>query len=231
MLFIDKRACTAPRVLSLDDCPADKVPHMLSDYPIYYDALYFPELHPSVFETADSFCHWLSKAVRDHQCGLHACSCTSLVLLFGVDYIDGSFNVTLGRHSMSLSKTDVELSSFTVCRTIRRLLQVAVVDDSFDRTRHVLLDQNPIWCYRPDPEISRALMELPVPTLIDGVRCFRPDKAVSRLRKNDLVQLIIHDFISRRAALIGLGNADIVALLPDTLCGHRFCAVTHIICH
>ena len=229
MLFIDKHACTAPQVLSLKDCPLDKVPHMPSDYPIYYDALYFPELHPSVFKMADSFCHWLSEAVRDHQCGLHACSCTSLVLLFGVDYIDGSFNVTLGQHSMSFSRSDVESSSFTVCRTICWLL--AVVNGSFDRTRHVLLDQIPIWCYRPEPEISRALMELPVPTLIDGVRRFRPDKAVSRLRKNDLVQLIIHEFISRQAALIGLGNADIVALLPDTLCGHRFCAVTHIICH
>jgi hypothetical protein len=159
---------------------------MPSDYPIYYNALYFPELHPSIFEMADSFCHRLSKAVRDHQCGLHACSCTSLVLLFGIDYIDGSFNVTLGQHSMSFLRTDVEWSSFTVCRTICQLL--AVVDDLFDRIRHVLLDQNPIWCYRPNPEISRALMELPVPTLIDGVHHFRPDKAVRRLRNNDLVQ-------------------------------------------
>jgi hypothetical protein len=202
---------------------------MPSDYPVYYDALYFPELHPSVFETADSFCHWLSKAVRDHQCGLHACGCTSLLLPlpFGIDYIDGHFNVIFGQHSMSFSRADVESPTFTVCRTIRRL--VSLVDEPFVTSRVVLLNENPTWCYRPDPEISQALMDLPLPALVDGVRHFRPDKAVSRLRKNDLIQLIVRDFVSRRAALVELQNTDIIALSPDTLCSHRFCTVTRII--
>ena len=42
------------------------MPHMPSDYPVYYDALYFPKFHPSVFETPD--CCWLTEAVTDHLC-------------------------------------------------------------------------------------------------------------------------------------------------------------------
>jgi hypothetical protein len=99
MPFLKKCACTAPRALSLEDCPPDNVPHMPSDFPIYYDALYFPQLYPSVFDTPDAFCRWLSTAVRNHQIGLHACSCTSLMLPFNIDHIDGHFSVTFGQHS------------------------------------------------------------------------------------------------------------------------------------
>ena len=107
MSFLNKCACTALQVLSLNGCPLDNVPHMPSDYPIYYDALYFPWLHPSVFNTSNLFCQWLPKAMIDHWCGSHACSCVSSMWPFSIGNIDGCFTVTFGQHSMSLSTADV----------------------------------------------------------------------------------------------------------------------------
>jgi hypothetical protein len=228
MSFFNKRACTVPRVLSLEKCPPDEVPHMPSEYPLYYDALYFPEFHPSVFETPDSFCRWLTEAVSDHLNGFRACSCTSFIFPFAIDYRQGCFNVTFGPHSMLLSTADVESSSFTVCRTLRRLV---TFKEPFDTARAVLLNGDPTWCYRPDHEISRALMDLSAPALFDAVRRFQANKLRNKLRKNDAVRLIVRDFVSRRLALVTLGNTDVVAMSPDTLCGHRFCAITRVICH
>ena len=125
---------------------------MPSDFPIYYDALYFPHLHPSVFETPDSFCRWLSTAVKNHQSGLHACSCMSLTLPFSIDHIDRHFRVTFGQHSTCLSTADVESCSFTVCRMLRQLL--TIVDPPFETAKDVLLNDNPTWCYRPDADMS-----------------------------------------------------------------------------
>ena len=73
-------------------------------------------------------------------------------------------------------------------------------------------------------------MELPVIVLIDGVRHLQPHKAVSKLRTNELVGLLVRDFVTTRAALVARGYTDLVAMLPDVLCGHRLCAVTHITC-
>src|SRR5882762_11090671 len=143
MSFLKKRACTAPRALLLEDCPPHNVPHMPSDYPIYYDALHFPELCASVFESPDSFCTWLCAAVRSHQIGQYACSCMLFKFPFTVDYICGYFRVIFGEQSMCLSTADIESSLFTVCRMLRRL---TAVDESFERTRNVLLTENPAWC-------------------------------------------------------------------------------------
>lgn len=71
-------------------------------------------------------------------------------------------------------------------------------------------------------------MALPV---VVGVRHFQPHEAVSKLRKNEVVQLLVRDFVSSRAALVALAYTDIVAMSSDTSCSHRLCTVTRIICH
>ena len=46
-------------VLAYEDCPPHDTMHKTDDYPIYYDALYFPELHLSTFETLETVKAWL----------------------------------------------------------------------------------------------------------------------------------------------------------------------------
>jgi len=107
------------------------------------------------------------------------------MLPFNIDHIDGHFSVTFGQHSTWLSTADIESCSFTVCQMLRQLL--TVVDEPFEKAKDVLLNDNPTWCYRPDTDIFQALMELPLTVLVDGVHHFQPCKALSKLRKNELV--------------------------------------------
>ena len=85
MPFLNKCVRTAPQVLSLEDCPPDNVPHLPSEYPNYYNALYHPDLHPCVFESPQLFCEWLTASIQDHVQGLHSCYCQSFACEFSVD--------------------------------------------------------------------------------------------------------------------------------------------------
>src|SRR5882762_1758691 len=73
-------------------------------------------------------------------------------------------------------------------------------------------------------------MELPLTVFIDGVHHFQPCKALSKLRKNELIRLLVRDFVTTCAALVVLGFADLVVMLPNLLCGHQLCAIMRIIC-
>ena len=226
MLFLNKHTCTVPRALLLEDCPPDNVLHIPSDYPIYYDALHFPELHASVFESSNSFCTWLCTAVRIHQAGQYQCSCKSLMLPFRIHYIDGHFRVTFGKQSMCLSTAAVESSLFTVCWMLHRLTEV---DESLGKCRDVLLNDNPSWCYRADADVSRLLQELPVTVLCASICHFQLHEPVNKLKKNDMVQVILRDFLFTRLALYELAYTDLVTMSSENLCAHRLCAMTHII--
>ena len=59
MHFINKWACMAAHVLVYEDCPPHDTMHETDDYPMYYDALYFPELHLSMFKTLETVKAWL----------------------------------------------------------------------------------------------------------------------------------------------------------------------------
>ena len=141
MPFLKKSTCMAPQALSLEDCPLENMPHMPSYFPIYSDALYFPQLHPLVFETPYSFCWWLSTAVKNCQSGLHACSCMSLTLPLSIDHIDRQFCVTFGQHSRCLLTADVESCLLMVCWILRQLL--TIVDPPFEKAKDILLNDNP----------------------------------------------------------------------------------------
>ena len=55
------------RVLEENMCPPSEIPHLIDDYPYYYDPLYFPHLYPSLFVNSRNFCDWLASALNDHH--------------------------------------------------------------------------------------------------------------------------------------------------------------------
>ena|ERR1700683_5244487 len=73
MLFFKKIPCTAARVLLFEDCHPDNVPHLPSEYPRYYDAIYYPEFHPSIHTTSQLFCLWLSLSLECHHLCCNSC--------------------------------------------------------------------------------------------------------------------------------------------------------------
>src|ERR1700688_4852624 len=119
MPLLKKITCTTPRVLLFEDCPPDNVPHLPSEYPRYYDALYYPELHPGVYTSSQSFCQWLSLSLECHHLCCNSCY-FKLPSDFIVDYTNNLIRVSTGRRSEQLSIPEIESSSFSVCRLYRR---------------------------------------------------------------------------------------------------------------
>ena len=63
-------------------CPPIETPHLIDDYPLYYDPLYFPHLHPLVFENSLNFCNWLASALNNHWLLCHRCPVFKNVCVF-----------------------------------------------------------------------------------------------------------------------------------------------------
>ena len=59
MPFLCKQPSRLPHVLCASQCPPDNVYHDIFEYPVYYDALYSPADHVSLFENEESVCNWL----------------------------------------------------------------------------------------------------------------------------------------------------------------------------
>ena len=81
--FLNKSPCTVPRQLDEASCPPEGM-HNIADYPLYYDPLYFPHEHSSVFETPENFVAWLSRSLNSHHihcadCDLEFVGCVALV--------------------------------------------------------------------------------------------------------------------------------------------------------
>ena len=56
--------------------------NLVDDYPNYYDPLYFPHLHLSVFENSLNFCNWLASALNSHKLMCHHCPIFEDVCIF-----------------------------------------------------------------------------------------------------------------------------------------------------
>src|ERR1700685_3015455 len=125
MPFLKKLPCTAPRVLSFEDCPPDNVPHLPSEYPCYYDAIYYPDFHPSVYTTSQSFCLWLSLSLEHHHLCCSSCQ-SELPSDISVNYTSDLISVNVGSCSERFSIPQIESSSFSVCRLHRLLSNVRV---------------------------------------------------------------------------------------------------------
>jgi hypothetical protein len=58
-MFISKHPSTCPRVLDATDYPPHNIIHDTQKYPLFYDALYYPQYNESVYAIAEKFCCWL----------------------------------------------------------------------------------------------------------------------------------------------------------------------------
>jgi hypothetical protein len=90
-----------------------------------------------------------------------------------------------------------------------------------------MLNEVPAWCYRTDAHVLRALNELSKADLLAAVRMTKPDQLVSKHKKSDMVNLIVHDFVQRRQTLLN-GDGDDSSAAPNVICGHRVCRITRV---
>ena len=59
MVFLVKRPPELPRALCASHCPPHNVLHNMSDFPLYYDPLYYPTCFLSIFNSPIKVYEWL----------------------------------------------------------------------------------------------------------------------------------------------------------------------------
>ena len=74
MPFHCKQSSMLSCVLCTSQCPPNNVFHEICEYPVYYDALYSPADHVSLFEKKELVCHWLLDGLLDHFSACSSCS-------------------------------------------------------------------------------------------------------------------------------------------------------------
>jgi hypothetical protein len=88
-LFLVKNACLQARVLDKADCPPCGIPYNKIDYPLFYDALYYPELHRNIFLHPFAVSCWLESSLHHHV--KHCCTCSRVLglqdLACSVEYV------------------------------------------------------------------------------------------------------------------------------------------------
>ena len=115
-----------------------------------------------------------------------------------------------------------------------RFADLTAQSDTLIETESLILNNDPVWCYRADAELMRALDVLTKIILSDAVRGLELDNGVSHLRKGELIQILVRDFVCERTVLFSKSDADIRALVKPTddfNCAHRACAIARIFRH
>lgn len=121
--FITKAPCRVARVLEEDMCPPFQTLHVIDDYPYYYDPLYFPELHPTLFDNAQRFCDWLVSALNNHHLLCHRCPMYGNVCVF---YDGVSFVISCNARSITMSMQLFESAAYYHCIVFSKIAELNV---------------------------------------------------------------------------------------------------------
>ena len=117
-VFLSKHPSSCPRVLDATDCPPHNILHDIQTYPLFYDALYYPQYTESVYATAEKFCCWLQLSLASH--------CNSLCLRCGPLYrsvavvFDGVGLSSVDDISMTFTRAHFESAAYMHCSVFKR---------------------------------------------------------------------------------------------------------------
>jgi len=92
----------------------------MSDYPVYYDAIYYPSKHMNVFASPQNFCDWLVKALKNHH--LH-CTCCDFPFIGSVAFNTAALDIFYAPLCVSLPKNVEYFASvdYMHCRLLHEL--------------------------------------------------------------------------------------------------------------
>ena len=135
MTFVQKLPCQVAQVLDSADFPLHDVPHTTCQYPLCYDAPYYPHYHPLVFQDDNTVHEWLLKRLKNHTMTCVSCLCDhphSSSCTYGVEYMTPSqFSVATSSANVIISVNSIESAAFTFCHLIKHLLSGSVPTDNW----------------------------------------------------------------------------------------------------
>lgn len=207
-MFVCKSPCCVTWVLDEHCCPPYAVPHTISDYPTYYDALYYPEYYPSFFESPQNFCAWLAWSLIEHR---GCCASCSVVFAGCVTYDSDSIVVTHNKVSVLFSLPVFEASSYTHCAVLRRLAS----DPSSTVAMSVVASMNLLPpCFQHSPALmSQRLNGLMAPSLALCASSLS-GSSVHRAKAANM-DLILHHFLDLHVQFGLLSINDVLEQLAD----------------
>lgn len=186
------------RVLDEDDCPPFTV-HDIRDYPVHYDALYFPQYHDHIFATARSFCSWLLMSLAAHHRSCMKCAYrfSGCVTFDGVRIAVSSHDV-----SASLSLDYFERSGYCHCSVFRELRRRSL-GDCFVRS----LDRQPPWLFSSEDTILSQLDSVSV-SILSQTATRLACVGVGRGTKKKFIRAVCQHYLRLRTTLLAKSSDE-----------------------
>ena len=117
-MFLVKQPSVACRVLNSDLCPPHDLLHDIESYPIFYDALYYPQYHLCVFSTPENFYSWLQLCISSHR---ELCStCSPLFQTTSVVHDGLALCVRVDDVAMTFARSHFESAMYSHCSIFKR---------------------------------------------------------------------------------------------------------------
>ena len=145
MPFLCKQPSVVPRALSASKCPPHNIVHDLCQYEDYYNPLYSPADHSSLFDSELSICAWVLDSLQNHHVVCGSCSsstpCISTIK-WQVSFCFEEFEISSCFIHIPFSY--IESPYFSFCHLYRQLLEL--VDDAahiFDLS--LVVSRLPLW--------------------------------------------------------------------------------------
>lgn len=205
-VFVVKQPSQRVRVVDVDDCPPLGVPHEMSQYPIYYDPIYYPDIHRNVFMSPESIAQWMESQFPHHlnccqQCSLYF---HNITMQCAVKFVFGSgFHADLGHWmsydiSLLITQEDLASAAFTFCNSLK---VVAAVSPG-----HIacLLAELPPWLVCSAAAYETQLNFLPKNVLVDCSARLSTSAVTKARSKKSAVPIILARILAERDGLLSL---------------------------
>jgi hypothetical protein len=211
MLFLTKQPSVLSRVLDIRDCPPHFTPHDVSTYPLYYDALYYPQFHSAVYASAHQFCSWLQQSLSSHY--TTCARCRHLNPTVTVVFDGTSLCIAMDGHRETFPCSYFESEVYTHCSVFRRF-QIGNVRFSATAGCIAKLRQqdDPPWFHYDDASYQHNLQALPAPTLVSIAKSLVVRQSSCRTKK-DAIAVVLAHFFAKRQELSLMNGEDLSALL------------------
>lgn len=195
MFPLKKEPCSVDHVISETDCPPFDVLINPLDYPKYFNALYFPDLHPHVFASANSLCSWLndifSGAISDSSMTV---SCVHTSFCNGIFLVQSE---SLGS-MLALSLGTISNRNFHPQKLLKYFVPL------------LYASPNPRWFYFSDEHYLLSLCQLSGSVLKDSIRTCLLHQPINSMTKDFVSRLLLGEFHRLRLSMLGMSDYELL---------------------
>ena len=212
MPFLFKQPSVLPHVLSTSQCPPHDVLHDQIEYPLFYDTLYLPADHTTLFDSEQSVCQWPQHGLVIH---LVECSQNSQTTSFFSEMIcracfsSNFFEIESLQLHFCVPISYIESSTFSFCGLYCCLLTFTDINHS-----SLLVHHHPLWLQTMSEEFLTCLSVVSLSHLND-VMC--PLKLFPLCLKTATMEAIVNNVLQEQAQFTS-HDMTCSILLPSLCC-------------